>query len=1436
MTVFTYEGQKYELPDGTSPAEAMSKIRTYLEKNPRQSGSDVPVDPADEGVLQEFGEGVVGGLIEAGSGLAELAALVPDAINDTNYSRRVTEAKNQLKDDLGIDPTGLTGEITQALVQFAVPGLGAVGAASKLAKLRNLSRTTTALTGIGAAGVIDGMVASDGTTTIGDFVGRGYTMTSKDIGLSGREEAARRFGNRLKFAAEAAGVTASLPVIFKTVGVLGKEAVEATTEFGDTVGLNAIIAKGGEATNRIVQKATSGGTPMSEALDQILGRLRSRGFLPANAFEKRSKIVGDIEQQVTKASRIAKRIDRSINQAFKGSKNDYAEFRNILTEGSGLDKVEVGNLFYGFLTRDPGFIDGAKREASRLGKEIDVTRNEDLVQFLPDFMQKQALVARRQIDRLTSSIASSPFVQSGILPDIKQIIDEQLSQFIRRTYAAFEDPNWFKTDLFKESYDNAIKFYEENPDVALDMYRRFVSKLDVDDFTTGVGINARVRPEYAKQIVDQFVENYKKPARPNAQDGTVDRVVRDRLRTSMLTKKPLDQPVLRAVLGEIRDPIDAFMSTVTDLASFRATDSYYNYLARQFLDPDNPSKVGDEIISDETFKSIPDKSPLKKQYKVLGTKPNVVDGEITNLDKIGDIQYGALTGSYAKHGFTSRIGEKIGGSMYSELTQLTLARGTPGDFLYRMSYGNFLRAKGQVQFAKTVLSPITQVRNVTSSALFAMAQGNLGRGGNLGESIQTVFSSIHRLDDVQRELFYGKLQRLGVVGTQTQIKEMDKLIEEGIGGSLKGHIDEMGVNITRDKGLIRRTLGRNKLGQLIDNAAVKPLKGASDLAKSWYQGGDDIWKIYNFQFERQKVINAMGDANNAEQYARQMGFDDLDSYAADIVKNVVPNYERVPEAIKLLRKAPLGNFIAFPAEIIRTSANTLSYAAKELGTSASAFKNLSPEAAEAAASKIREIGMRRLLGFMGTVGVAGPAVQGIGMYALGVGQEQMDALQRRVANWSRASTLVPTSVKKGKDNKNYVTGYVDFSYTNPYDYWMRPARAIMKAHREGVLNQYDTDKFLTSALVDVTHELASPFLEDSILFEKLADVSERGRGGRTKTGAVIYNKGSGDFKVDTTYEQWTKSIAHVLGAFTPGIIEQTAGTIGAKAELGGEVGFVPGRIATALFSPDGRDARGNVRQIEEEVASILTGLREVDVKSDKIVQYGGYQYQRSVSSAAQIFNRAARVEQALNPDNILSVYEKANQVLFREQNRMFGMIKDMRTLGMSDQEIRKTLKKAKVGNVNKLMRGIFTPFTPSEEVKKQARKNVREFGGEFPMREIFARRRDFMRLPLTGEDLLSKADGGSVDLETDNNPIVKQDAARSRIPDTISDDFLKTPRTQGSAASATPPAEAQLAGAVPAPSAAPATFPAQPPRPLNIGPTTLPDPRDQELAQRLRQA
>ena len=79
-----------------------------------------------------------------------------------------------------------------------------------------------------------------------------------------------------------------------------------------------------------------------------------------------------------------------------------------------------------------------------------------------------------------------------------------------------------------------------------------------------------------------------------------------------------------------------------------------------------------------------------------------------------------------------------------------------------------------------------------------------------------------------------------------------------------------------------------------------------------------------------------------------------------------------------------------------------------------------------------------------------------------------------------------------------------------------------------------------------------------------------------------------------------------------------------------QVGYNPSRIMTALTAPDGRDPRGNVRKIEGEIASILTGLRETEVKPDNVVKYGAYQYGDAVSGARQIFNRAARVQAAID--------------------------------------------------------------------------------------------------------------------------------------------------------------------------------------------------------------
>ena len=160
-----------------------------------------------------------------------------------------------------------------------------------------------------------------------------------------------------------------------------------------------------------------------------------------------------------------------------------------------------------------------------------------------------------------------------------------------------------------------------------------------------------------------------------------------------------------------------------------------------------------------------------------------------------------------------------------------------------MGVRGFLLGKGFAQRSRRYTAPSRRSENVTSAALFAAAQGNVGRGANVWESANSVLDNIMKTAPEERAAFFRELQELGVVGTQSQLRELERLIEDGIRRGGTGEIDELGVNLGQKRA---RSLGR----QWFD--------GFDKRARDLYQGGDDIWKIYNFDFERSKVINMFG--------------------------------------------------------------------------------------------------------------------------------------------------------------------------------------------------------------------------------------------------------------------------------------------------------------------------------------------------------------------------------------------------------------------------------------------------------------------------------------------------------------------------------------------------------------------------------------------------
>jgi len=157
-------------------------------------------------------------------------------------------------------------------------------------------------------------------------------------------------------------------------------------------------------------------------------------------------------------------------------------------------------------------------------------------------------------------------------------------------------------------------------------------------------------------------------------------------------------------------------------------------------------------------------------------------------------------------------------------------------------------------------------------------------------------------------------------------------------------------------------------------------------------------------------------------------------------------------------------------------------------------------------------------------------------------------------------------------------------------------------------------------------------------------------------------------------------------------------------------GIEPGRFVRGMFNL-GPDPAGNQREAAGEFLRALTGLTEIEVKPDNIVMYSSFDYAGNITGARQLFNTAVKTRGSLTEDEAMNAYQNANEALFRVQSKMYQTVKDMRSLGMSDFEIRKAMKKYKIGNVSQLMRGDFVPM----KISKETRREVRDNGNSLPL-------------------------------------------------------------------------------------------------------------------------
>lgn len=342
----------------------------------------------------------------------------------------------------------------------------------------------------------------------------------------------------------------------------------------------------------------------------------------------------------------------------------------------------------------------------------------------------------------------------------------------------------------------------------------------------------------------------------------------------------------------------------------------------------------------------------------------------------------------------------------------------------------YFSLNGFAKFGKTILSPITQVRNFNSNIVYSIALGNVPFAGGV-QSMRTIMQDVLPdallKHDARRKDFQQAYQRyteLGLLDESVTAGDFAGLLKDAFAGDID-------------------------LARFHENLIVSAGKKTADAATKLYQAGDGFWKITNFESERSKLMKAYPKWDDSK----------LDREAAQLVRDMTPTYSLVPPAIQKLRRFPfLGPFVSFASEVVRNNFNIAKRIQHELAT---------PE--------LKSIGGRRLAGFLTAHGITLGAAA-LGKMMIGASDEEEKAIRELAAPWDENANLLFL----GRDEDG-AARFINLSYIDPFAYFKNPLIAF---GRDG-----DIDERIIQAL----GEIMSPFIGEEIVSSKALDIARNRR-------------------------------------------------------------------------------------------------------------------------------------------------------------------------------------------------------------------------------------------------------------------------------------------------------------------------------------------------------
>ena len=760
--------------------------------------------------------------------------------------------------------------------------------------------------------------------------------------------------------------------------------------------------------------------------------LTTRGFFTPKAYNAFEDSQYAQRQVIAKAEHTANRLQEALNNISK-TKEGPEIFKSVNDA----------------LTADLKFTRGLepKDKISDIANEFN----------LPKDIAEEVLNARELIDDMSRQLVGS----SAVKDSLKETIVENSGQYMRRSYRLFEDSGY-------------------SPDEKV--------RLDAEDYLTNLNLkrDPNLSETFARQQAKDQVDEILSSGSASEFSDYFSAV--RKVNKNILKKKEDVPDPIRALMGEVTEPSENVVLTVSKMVNLLETNKFYQ----------NLDKLGES--GGYIFKEGQPRDNKIFSAKITGTN-SALDGKYTTPEILSEIQNN-----------TSRFfkGDKLGW------------------------YKNFLTLKGTSQKLKTVFSHVTHIRNFTGGAQFGAANGVNPFGGQARQTFKTLRNSVLQGGDKELDALYEKYLRLGIINTNVRVNEFRDLLNVGY----ESGVDNLGSNLS--KKLQSYGISKNKQ-QLVDNI---------------YVATDDFYKINYYNQELATL----------RQHMPEAPLEVLEERAADIVRNTMPNYDRVPKGIKALKELPVGSFFSFPAEIIRTSKNIVKQSATEM---------------RSGIEGIRGRGARRLAGFTATTsGWSGLAATTA--HLAGFGQEEQEAIAiLSETPWSKDS---PRNVIRVED-----TIYTnDTQFVDSYSVIKEPFRAAARAYAEGDINEEDFDKKILDATGAFAFNMFRPYIDEAILTDALTDVmfAAISSDGRTSKGKEIFTRGL------TTSEKTGNMLTHLGQTLVPG------SALSIKSLVG------------AAFEQPNKNT-GKVKNVNAELAANLTGFKFQELDVENVLRFGVSDFKRA---------------------------------------------------------------------------------------------------------------------------------------------------------------------------------------------------------------------------------